>query len=73
MPKDPGSIVAFSKLEIFFPVLLAVEKFNVGKRIVFVKKMVTGTGRINIRIKSKKNKSQRTFRNNMPGKWKIKF
>ena len=31
MPKEPGSIVAFSKLEIFFPVLLAIEKFDVGK------------------------------------------
>jgi hypothetical protein len=44
LPIGPDFIAVFSKLEIFFPALLAVEKFNVGKLIVFVRKMVNGTG-----------------------------
>ena len=47
---------------------LVVEKSTAEKLIVSVKRKVNGITLINIRIKSVKNKSPRTFRKNTPGK-----
>jgi hypothetical protein len=68
LEKGLNFIGGCSKLETFFLALLAVEKSNAEKLIVAVKRKANGTPLINIRTKSVKNKSPRTFRNNMPGK-----